>query len=58
MKLISVKEAAEILGVNGSRVRQLILAGKLPSQLIGNSHVIKESDLRLVAVRKRGRGQR
>jgi excisionase family DNA binding protein len=56
MKLLSAKQAAEALGVNASRVRQLISAGKLPSTLIGNSHVIKESDLKLVANR-RGRGR-
>lgn len=55
MKLLSVKQAAEVLGVNPSRVRQIILEGKLPSMLIGNSHVIKESDLKLVANRPKGR---
>jgi excisionase family DNA binding protein len=54
-KLISVKESAEKLGVNRQRIQALISSGRLPSQKIGNSHVIKESDLALVADRKVGR---
>jgi excisionase family DNA binding protein len=54
-KLLSVKETAKILGVNHQRVQALISSGRLPSQKIGNSHVIKESDLALVADRKVGR---
>jgi hypothetical protein len=33
----------------------LIEAGRLPSQQFGRDHLIKESDLRLVAHRKPGR---
>lgn len=47
-KLLSTKQAAELLGVDDSRVRQLILSGKLPSMQIGRAHLIKESDLALV----------
>jgi len=46
---------AEHLGVSASRVRQLILSGRLPSQQFGRDHLIKESDLVLVAERKTGR---
>ncbi len=51
-KLLSVKEVAKILAVNHQRVQALISQGRLPAQKIGNSYVIKESDLTLVAERK------
>jgi excisionase family DNA binding protein len=54
-KLLSVKEVAAILGVNHQRVQALISQGRLPAQKIGNSYVIKESDLELVKERKTGR---
>ncbi len=54
-KLLSVKESAEILGVNRQRIQALISQGRLPAQKIGNSYVIKESDLELVKDRKTGR---
>ncbi len=54
-KLLSVVEAAERLGVNRQRVQVLITEGRLPAQKIGNSYVIKESDLELVKERKTGR---
>ncbi len=54
-KLLSVKESAEILSVNRQRIQALISQGRLPAQKIGNSYVIKESDLELVADRKTGR---
>jgi excisionase family DNA binding protein len=53
--LISTKEASEKLNVSMRRIQALITSGRLPSQKIGNSHVIKESDLALVAERKVGR---
>jgi excisionase family DNA binding protein len=48
-------EAAEKLGVSIRRVVALINSGNLPSTRIGRSHVIKESDLKLVKDRKPGR---
>ncbi len=54
-KLLSVKESAELLGVNRQRVQVLITEGRLPAQKIGNSYVVKESDLELVKERKTGR---
>ncbi len=54
-KLLSVKEVAKILAVNHQRVQALISQGRLPAQKIGNSYVIKESDLTLIAKRKTGR---
>jgi len=55
MKLLSAKEAAEKLGVSDRRVRFLITSGKLPATRVGNSYVIQESDLKVVAERKNGR---
>lgn len=45
MNLLSLKEAAEKLGVSARRVNQLIDENKLPAQKIGNSYVINEDDL-------------
>lgn len=53
--LLTTTEAARILGVNQSRVRQLILAGRLPASKHGRDLVIKEQDLILVKNRKVGR---
>jgi excisionase family DNA binding protein len=55
MSFISTKRAAEILGVNDSRVRQLILGGRLPARKIGRDWIIREKDLKKVADRKPGR---
>jgi excisionase family DNA binding protein len=53
--LLTTREAAEILKISDARVRQLIYAGKLPSQKIGQMNLIKKSDLELVKDRKPGR---
>ncbi len=53
--LLSVKEAAVVLGVNRQRIQQLIEADRLPAQKVGAYYVIKESDLELVKERKAGR---
>jgi excisionase family DNA binding protein len=55
MKLLSAKQAAEILGVHHSRVRVLIRQGRLPAQKVGRDWVILEPDLELVKDRKSGR---
>jgi excisionase family DNA binding protein len=55
MKIINTKQAAKLLCVNDSRVRQLILAGRLPAQKIGRDWIVKEKDLKYVADRKPGR---
>jgi excisionase family DNA binding protein len=52
---LTTQEAAEKLSVSVRRVVALINAGNLPSSRIGRSHVIKESDLKLVEDRKPGR---
>jgi excisionase family DNA binding protein len=55
IKLLSVAEAAEKLGVTRARVNQFINENRLPAQRIGRSFAIREEDLRLVADRKTGR---
>lgn len=55
MTLLNTQQAAERLGVDPSRVRRLILDGRLPAQKIGRDHLIEEGDLALVAERKPGR---
>jgi len=55
MKLLTAKQAAQILGVHHSRVRVLIREGRLPAQKIGRDWVILEPDLELVKDRKPGR---
>ena len=53
--LLTTQQAAEELGVTDSRVRQLIISGKLPAQSFGRSHVIRRSDLKKVVIGNRGR---
>lgn len=52
MKKLTAKQAAEKLGVNDSRVRQLIQSKKLPAEKYGNLWLINEADLELVKDRK------
>jgi excisionase family DNA binding protein len=52
---LTTQQAAEKLGVTVSRVRQLVLAGRLPAEKFGRDLVIKESDLKFVEDRKPGR---
>jgi excisionase family DNA binding protein len=55
MKLLTAKQAAQILGVDDSRVRVLIREGRLPAQKIGRDWIILEPDLEFVKDRKPGR---
>ncbi|MDQ3131098.1 MAG: helix-turn-helix domain-containing protein [Acidobacteriota bacterium] len=50
MNLLSIKEAAEKLGVSARRVNQLIDEKKLPAQKIGSQYVIDEADLEKVTI--------
>jgi excisionase family DNA binding protein len=43
--LLTTAQAAVALGVNASRVRQIILAGKLPAEKHGRDWIIKTDDL-------------
>jgi excisionase family DNA binding protein len=54
-RLLTTTEAAELLGVNASRIRQLVLQGRLPAQKMGRDLFIDEKDLKLVEDRKIGR---
>ena len=56
MKLLTVYEAAEHLGLSHQRVRQLIEQGRIPAQKVGRDWVILERDLEeaeLTDLRKR-----
>lgn len=53
--MLTTSEVAERLKVSMRRVRALIEAGRLPSKQFGRDHLIKESDLKLVTIRKPGR---
>lgn len=53
--LLTTHQAAEILGVSASRVRQFILNGRLPAIKLGRDNLIREADLSLVQDRKAGR---
>lgn len=55
VKLLSVAQAAKILGVTRARVNQFINDNRLPAQRIGRSFVIREEDLKFVENRKTGR---
>ena len=52
---LTTNEVAEILGLTDTRIRQLILSGKLPSQKFGRDHMIAREDLYLIENRKNGR---
>lgn len=54
-RILTTEEAAAQLGVTPARVRQMIIARRLPSQRFGRSHMILESDLQLVEDRHTGR---
>ena len=53
--LLTTAEAGRVLGVNASRVRQLILAGRLPARKLGRDLFVDERDLALVKERRPGR---
>lgn len=55
MRLLTVLEAAEKLGIHRSRVHVLIKENRLPATQYGRAYLIKESDLKLVEERKVGR---
>ncbi len=52
---LTTKEVAEKLGVSVGRVQQFIAEGRLPATKIGQTNLVKESDLKLVRERKTGR---
>ncbi|MBA7495699.1 hypothetical protein ES702_06288 [subsurface metagenome] len=52
---ITIQQAADKLGVSRSRIRQLVLSGKLPAIKYGRDWFICKRDLKLVVNRKTGR---
>ncbi len=50
MNLLTIKEAAERLGVSARRVNQLIDERKLIAKKIGSQYVIEEKDLSKVTI--------
>jgi excisionase family DNA binding protein len=58
MASLTTAQAAELLGVNASRVRQMILAGQLKARKQGRDWLIDERSLRAVTVRTPGRPKR
>jgi excisionase family DNA binding protein len=52
---LTTKQVAVKLGVSVGRVQQLIAEGRLPATKIGQTNLVKESDLKLVQERKTGR---
>ena len=52
---LTTSEAATILKVTNTRIRQMILAGRLPSQKRGRDHFIRRGDLQMVKNRRIGR---
>ena len=55
MEFLTTEQVAARLGVTPRRVQAMAKAGRLPASRFGRSLMMKESDLALVAERKRGR---
>ena len=53
--MLTTKEAADVLGVSLRQVQTLIQQGKLQAQKMGRDYVIRESDLKAVEHRPKGR---
>jgi excisionase family DNA binding protein len=57
--MLSVTQAAKIVGLTRDRVHKLIIAGKLPAKRLGDKknapYMIKKDDLKLLEGRKPGR---
>lgn len=54
MNLLTITQTAERVGLTRQRVHALIKAGRLPAERVGSVLLIKESNLKLIAVRKSG----
>jgi excisionase family DNA binding protein len=55
--LLGLREAAQTLQLSQSRLRQLIDGEQLPATKVGNSWIIRESDLLAFADQQRGYGR-
>ena len=57
-KLYTTESAAKFLGVTASRVRQLIMEGRIKSEKYGRDHLIQEPELlRFIASGKKKSGR-
>lgn len=54
-KYLSLKEAADKIGLSRQRILKLVATNQLPATKIGSYWVVKESDLSLIHERKPGR---
>ena len=57
MKLLTTKEAANLLGVTDRRVRAMIGAGQLPAHQLGRDYAIEEKTLEAIAKVERKPGR-
>lgn len=55
VKLLSVKDAAEILKLSEQRIKQLIYDERLKAEKVGNQWIIFKSDLEAIKDRTTGR---
>ena len=53
--LLSTGEVAQITGLSHGRIRQLIVAKRLPAEKIGGINVVRKENLALLENRKHGR---
>jgi excisionase family DNA binding protein len=52
---LTTKEVAKRLVVSVGRVQQFIAEGRLPATKVGQTNLVKESDLKSLVIKKRGR---
>lgn len=52
---LTVNEAGALIGVSGSRIRQLISEGRLESIKVGNLRLVKKTDVESLETGKTGR---
>ena len=52
---LTTRDVAKRLGISVGRVQQLIATKRLPAEKVGQTSLVKESDLKLVENRKNGR---
>lgn len=57
-KEFTTKQAAEILGLSDSRIRQLVLAGEIDHRYFGRVLVITEKGIQQAKIRPDGRSKK
>ena len=53
--LLTTSEVADIVGLSEGRIRQLIIAKRLPAQKFGKFNLVQRKDLKLIEDRQNGR---